>query len=382
MAARPVGCGGTNPKKKEGDVASDVYSKLREQLDQYSIGYPETESGVEIKILKKLFTEDEARMFLNLSLMPEAPQAVAKRLKLYPGHIEELLEGMTRKGLLFCLVKRNEKLYSAIPFIVGIYEYQINNIERELAELLEQYMEEGFADRIVELTPPLRPIAVHRSINVAWTVAPYEDIRAMIREQKEVAVAKCICRIERRLLNEGCDKPLEVCLSFGSQARHYVEIGMARPISQEEALKIADLCDEAGLVPQPTNSKKVLAICNCCGDCCGVLRSLKKLPRPAERVLSNYYAEVDPNLCSACETCVERCQMDAIALEETAAVDLDRCIGCGLCVTTCPTGAISLLPKPKEKRREPPEKFVDTMMEIAETRGTSLVPFSFRERSS
>jgi formate hydrogenlyase subunit 6/NADH:ubiquinone oxidoreductase subunit I len=150
-------------------------------------------------------------------------------------------------------------------------------------------------------------------------------------------------------------------------------------ISREEALRIADVCDEAGLVPQPTNSKKVLAVCNCCGDCCGVLRSLKKLPRPAELVLSNYYAEVDPELCTACETCLGRCQMDAITMEQTAAVDTDRCIGCGLCVTTCPSEALSLRPKPPDRRREPPEKFMDTMMEMARTRGKSLIPISFKK---
>jgi len=34
----------------------DVYGRLRERLDDFASGYPTTESGIEIKILKGLFT--------------------------------------------------------------------------------------------------------------------------------------------------------------------------------------------------------------------------------------------------------------------------------------------------------------------------------------
>ncbi len=52
-------------------MASEVYKELRKQLGQYSCGFPTTESGVEFKILEKLFTEEEAKMFLSLSLKAE-----------------------------------------------------------------------------------------------------------------------------------------------------------------------------------------------------------------------------------------------------------------------------------------------------------------------
>ena len=41
-------------------MPSRIYYDLRKQLDEYSVGFPETESGVEMKILEKLFSEDEA----------------------------------------------------------------------------------------------------------------------------------------------------------------------------------------------------------------------------------------------------------------------------------------------------------------------------------
>jgi len=67
-------------------------------------------------------------------------------------------------------------------------------------------------------------------------------------------------------------------------------------------------------------------------------------------VQSNYYAEVDTEECAGCETCLGRCQMEAITIvSDTHKINLDRCIVCGLCVTTCSTGALSLVRKADEQ---------------------------------
>ena len=102
-------------------------------------------------------------------------------------------------------------------------------------------------------------------------------------------------------------------------------------------------------------------------------------PKPAAQVLTNYYAAVDAEACSACETCVDRCQMEAIKVNDVAGVDRDRCIGCGLCVTTCPSEALSLVSKPE--RREPPATAKQYIMQLARTRGKSLVPIAFTKKS-
>jgi NAD-dependent dihydropyrimidine dehydrogenase PreA subunit len=82
-----------------------------------------------------------------------------------------------------------------------------------------------------------------------------------------------------------------------------------------------------------------------------MLGSLKKQPVPAAAVKSNYFAAVETDECTGCETCLDRCQMEAITIEDdTAAIDLDRCIGCGLCVTTCPTEAAQLVKKTENEQ--------------------------------
>jgi Fe-S-cluster-containing hydrogenase component 2 len=358
-------------------MPSDVYRKLREQMDEYSVGFPETDSGVEYKILKRLFNEDEANTYLAMSMMSEPAQAIASRVGEEEAAVAERLERMVEKGLIFKVSKKGSVKYGAAPFVVGSYEYQVRDMDKEFAQLFEQYFTEAFGPKAMGETPLMRTIPVNKSIDHSWAVAPYEDLREIVRNRDKIAVANCVCRVQQGLVENPCDKPLEVCLTFGSHAQYYVDKKMGRWISTDEALKILDECDEAGLVPQPFNDQNPGGLCNCCGDCCGILRALKMQEKPAHKALTNYYAKVDPDLCSECETCVERCQMDAITMENgPAEVIMDRCIGCGLCVTTCPGEAIILKRKPETETRLPPGNAYETIMKIAQERGKSLIPLS------
>ena len=208
-------------------------------------------------------------------------------------------------------------------------------------------------------------------------------MKKIVEGKDRISVARCVCRVQQGLLNKGCGKPVEVCFQFGSNAQYYVDKGMARFIAHEDALRILEQCEEAGFVPQPFMGQDVVALCNCCGDCCEILRSIKLHPKPAEKVLSNYFAVVDPDVCSACETCADRCQMEAIKVgaNQAAGVDRDRCIGCGLCVATCPSEAVSLRQKPDSERRVPPATGRDFFMELASVRGKSLVPLAVTKKS-
>jgi ferredoxin len=171
------------------------------------------------------------------------------------------------------------------------------------------------------------------------------------------------------MIGKGCDKPMETCLAFGAGAYYYEQNGLGREIDKSEALAIVKKGVEAGLVLQPGNQQKTMNICMCCGCCCGVLKNLKQLDKPARVVHTNYYAEVDDEACIGCEACVDRCQMDAITVNEVARVETDRCIGCGLCVTDCPTEAMVLKQKVAEERYTPPQNVFETYMNIAQERG-------------
>ena len=357
-------------------MPSEVYVKLREQLDQYSLGFPLTESGVEFRILEKLYTEEEAAMFLDLSLFAEPAATIAGRSGRDPEATADLLENMAEKGLVFRLRRAGVSRYGAVPFVAGVLEFQLNRLDRELVDLCEQYHQDGFGRAIAEGAAFLRPIPVNRSVDVKHAVATYEDAREIIKNRELVAVADCICRVMSDMKEQTCDKPVNNCFVFGSHAEYYIERGIARQVDAEEALRILDQAQEAGLVTQPVNSQNPSGMCSCCGCCCGILRSLNEMPRPAEMVVSNYYAVVDPEACTACEVCLERCQMKAIAINDQGAaeVNLDRCIGCGVCVPTCPGDALRLERKPEDRRYEVPLKSAETAVSMAEKRGKTLKP--------
>jgi NAD-dependent dihydropyrimidine dehydrogenase PreA subunit len=356
---------------KEQNLMTDIYEKLRQRLDDMATGFPATKSGIEIKILKKLFSSADAEMFLMMTPMLETPESVAKRLNLPVEETAAHLEDMAKRGLLFRQRKNDLVRYAAVPFVVGIFEFQLNRIDQELAEDLTKYYEAALEESFQSWgTPVMRTIPIHKTLVSEWPVAPYEDALKVIDDQKQIAVAQCICRTMTQKIGQGCGKPMEACLIFGSHASYYVDNGMGRYITKDEAKEIVRKNEEAGLVIQPFNSQFIGGMCSCCGCCCGMLRSLKKQANPAEAVKSNYFAEIDADACTGCETCMDRCQMDAIdMIDEKAVITLKRCIGCGLCVTTCPTEAIRLIKKSDDQLYVPPQTGMETYIRIAQERG-------------
>jgi ferredoxin len=353
-------------------MAEDIYRELQQRLDMYSIGFPATGSGIEIRILKKLFSEDDADMFLSLSHRLEEPDSLAKRINMPADEVKGRLEDMVSRGLLFRQNKDGKVRYAAIPFMMGILEFQIKRINREISEMFEQYFEEAFHKAISGTEGLLmRTVPVEQSISLEHNVASFEDAVQLIKSADVIAVADCICRTEKIKMDKGCGKPLEACFIFGSLARYYIENNLGRQVDFDEAVRILKQAQDAGLVTQPATTRNATGICNCCGDCCGVLQAIKKHPRPAEIVFSNYQAKIDEKACTGCGICLERCQMGAITLNDadTARLDLNRCIGCGLCVTTCPAYALSLFAKDPDRYRIPPENSAAMMMELAQKRG-------------
>ena len=140
-------------------------------------------------------------------------------------------------------------------------------------------------------------------------------------------------------------------------AKHYVDMGIGRYITKEEALDILDKVQDAGLIIQPENSLRPEAICCCCGDCCVLLKPLKNHPRPVDLYVTNYYVEFNPELCNGCGECIDKCQMYArVMVDGVAQLNPDRCIGCGVCVVVCSSEANKLIKKedeailPKDKK--------------------------------
>jgi len=351
-------------------TTTDCYSKLALHLDNLPGGFPSSESGVELRILRRLFTPEEAELATHLTLIPETSRVVARRAKITSKEAARRLEDMSRKGLIFRLAPKGKPSeYMAAQFVIGIWEYHVNDLDPGLIRDMEEYAPTLLNYELWKKAPQLRTIPVQRSITPQLEVMSYEKAEELVWNKKEAVVAPCICRRERKIMGEGCKKPEESCLVFGMGADYYLHNGFGRAIDRQEVLDILKKADKAGLVLQPGNSKKIVNICCCCGCCCGILRNIKLHPHPADLVSSAFSAEADAESCNGCGVCVKRCQMDALRLEgEKVVLDTSRCIGCGLCVSTCPTKSLKLVRK-LEPQPEIPSNVIESAIRLGRTRG-------------
>ena len=180
-------------------MADDIYRKVQQQLDQYSIGFPATESGVEIDILKFLFTREEAELFHQITGEPETPESIASRTGRPKPEIFEELESMAQKGLLYRLRKGDTVRYSAIPFIHGLLEFQTPWMPKELVALTGKYIREKLKNNLAgDSGSGMRVLPIKESVDFKHEVATYDDAYEILKNEEMIAVADCSCRAQRK----------------------------------------------------------------------------------------------------------------------------------------------------------------------------------------
>lgn len=337
----------------------DVYRKLQKHLDKAPIGYPETKSGVEIRLLKHLFSEEEAKIALNLSILPETAEKILKRFpskKMSLIELEKKLEKMSEKGSILGARrpnKGNKMAYQKIPLAIGMFELQVDRVTRELAEDFFAYEEEAFAEEFIKTnTKQMRTIPLNVRIDPEFHIGQYDSIRSIIKSSPgPFAVMNCVCRQAKDALDEPCKQTdiRQTCMMLEHSANFAMDRGVGEEVTREELLKLMTRAKKEGMVLQPENNQKPTFICCCCGCCCGVLTAVKKFDNPAEILHTNFIAEIIAEKCEGCEDCSDICQMEAIfPVNSHKEINMDRCIGCGLCISVCKQRAIKLLKRDKE----------------------------------
>ena len=346
------------------EVNDKAYADLRRHLDRQPIGFPATGSGAELRILKRIFTPEEARIATCLSYKLEPIETVFARA----GHLiqsrerlETILDGLERKGGIELQIKGGRKFYCNAPLVVGMFEFQVDKLTEGFIRDFNAYTSQrkfGIEFLSTKL-PQMRTIPIARSIRPQHHVSTFDEVAALLQQAEEpFAVFECICRKKKAMSGEPCraTRRKDTCFATGSLAEAALRNGIGRQISRDESLSILEKNQKEGLVLQPSNSEKAEFICSCCGCCCGMLGMQKGLPKPVDFWASNFYAVVAADACNGCGACEHRCQVGAArvsAPEGKARIDLNRCIGCGVCVPACPEKALALHKKPQEVR--PPQ---------------------------
>ncbi len=334
-----------------------VYKDLAERLDRLPNGYPQTASGVELKLLEKLFSPDEARIAAIMNLERESAEAIAARLKIDPKTASQHLKQMVRKGLIrFARVER-QLHFGLMPFVVGFYEEQLPHMDRELAQLFEEYFQETEGGVARDPVSVHRVIPVEEAIPYEVEIFPYERASALIENAKAWGVRDCICRVQQDLIGKGCDHPLENCLVFAPIEGYFDQSEIDRAITKEEALEILHQAEQAGLVHSTGNYiGPHNYICNCCTCSCGIMRSVAEFGISTAVAKSDFLAVVDEEVCVGCEDCLAACQFGALSFPEgICVVEGVNCVGCGLCAVVCPEEALSLIRRPEGEVGSPPK---------------------------
>jgi len=355
-------------------VTEDVYRRLAQVLDTLPNGFPSTPDGLEIKLLKRIFEPDEAELFCDLKLSLETAQQISERTGRPLEGLEEKLTSMCKRGEIMGVEAGPMKLFGMVPWIVGIWEFQIDRMDREFCEMSEEYMK-YFGPQLTGVEPRImQSIPIQKEIPSVQEALPYQQISHIIENGKAFRLSDCVCKKQRGILDDPCEKPIEVCLQVLPMEGVAPISGWGRPITREEAYGVLDRAEEAGLVHLSSNVENGQAfICNCCGCCCEVLGAMNRLNVP-NVINSQYYAEIDEEECTSCGICLEeRCQVFAIEeVDDTYSVIKDKCIGCGLCVTDCPTEAITLVRRSGDEIILPPKDSATWQEERAKQRGVDF----------
>lgn len=322
-----------------------VYEQLRERLDRFPQGYPKTASGVELEILEHLVSPEEAGLLLHLRPFPEATSTLAGRTGRSVDRLAPVLDDLSRRGVILHVNGSGaEKYYCLMPWMIGIWEFQVKRLNPDNVKLYEAFYREGMVPQARRLpVAGFRVIPVERAITARPEVHSYERVSEIVAAQTRLAVADCICRKEAKLAGGGCDRLMEACLVFGDAAAYYIDNDFGREIDRAEAMAILDRTEADGLVHFSTNHVGDKGfICNCCSCCCKGLGFLTQHRIASFIAPSRYRADIDRDRCEGCGACIERCPVQAIDSAD-GGVDAERCIGCGLCRAACAQAAMRML---------------------------------------
>jgi Fe-S-cluster-containing hydrogenase component 2 len=286
----------------------------------------------------------EAQLLLGL---PGNAPVLAQRLGLPEEQVTQLLEALFVKGVAFPSPKTDPPTFKMSRDLVQFHDASIlwPEAPQEFLDLWQAFMEAEWPDVAKTFSkilprPFTRVIPVGVTVEAKTHILAFEDIREIVENAKTLSVTKCTCR----LTAHKCDKKLEACLQINRGAEYNIARGTGRQLTKEEALEIVRQAEQDGLIHVVMNKQNVdQFICNCCPCCCQTMPILIKHGISVVEP-SRFAAQVDPETCSSCGTCLDRCYFGALSLEEdsSAQVDQTRCMGCGLCLVTCPTGAISM----------------------------------------
>jgi ferredoxin len=340
------------------------------------------------KLIDCVLAGDELDLLLRLGTDAYSREQALAASSMSGDRFDALFEALQQKGFVGTRYEgTGEESYTLNPFLVGWFEAQVPYLigkpgEKEFARRWIDLMSSGRSYNFFPFRNLLNmmgkagrvsnqsvgPVRSHKDekgrsiINIGETVNapdskiyPTKPVNDLIQEYGSGSVIgqfPCMCRRIMSNLDAPCRLNIPDdggCLGFGDMVRPYIKYGHARQISKEEALEVIQKVRDRGAIhsvfheKDDTNQPQV-GICNCCWDCCGLLRTYNVGSTPL-RYSSFYLARiVDSTKCTGCKKCEKYCPTAAITVtDKKPSIDARKCIGCGQCVHQCFASAVELV---------------------------------------
>ncbi len=386
----------------------DVYERLADAMDAQPAGFTRTPNKLEIKLLRLVFTPEEALVASTMSRKLETAAEIAERVGLPEDEVTVLLESMVPrrmvrldtqalesgvKGLGKVEAKPGQapkaesvKTYRLNPFLVGWYESYLQDTKPaapEFARIYEQYVIEGGGEKIYCPRPGPQGVIPYRgSLKQEWLERePHNDIDAHFQRHDRFLVIDCVCKKEKVAAHgHSCRLPNKRCGFVGMPP---VVPFSENVIGREEAIKLWNELDAMGTMvvegfygfTMGAEAPQFVGGCHCCGCCCTILNAarlyamrpgsgfsaLRTAPLGETIQRSNYRVVKNTETCSSCLECVRRCQFYAHtfdkATDDQPVYHRDKCVGCGACGMGCPTQSLHLEPVSEEEWFHVPSSF-------------------------
>jgi ferredoxin len=389
---------------------ADVYERLADAMDALPAGFTRTPNKLEIKLLRLVYTPEEALIASTMSRKLERAAEIAERVGLPEEQVIVLLEGMIPrrmvradtlaletgvKGLGKVEAKPGQetkaervKTYRLSPFLVGWYESYLQESKptsTEFARIYEQYVIEGGGEKVFSPRPgPQGVIPFRGSLKPEYLARePHNDIDAHFQRHDRFLVLDCVCKKEKVAAHgHSCGLPIKRCGFVGMPP---VVPLSENVITREEAIKLWNELDAMGTMvvegfygfTMGAEAPQFVGGCHCCGCCCSILNAARLFASPPgsgapplrmahlEETIqrSNYRVVKNTETCSSCLECVRRCQFYAHTFDKATDAQpvyhRDKCVGCGACGMGCPTGSLHLEPVSEEEWFHVPSSFTE-----------------------
>ncbi len=312
------------------------------------------------QILQFLMTPKQAQI---VALLPASFEEMGSKLELDIKETRKEIDILFRKGVV---IPKNFHTLEGARFARTTMQLHDatqadQNTEKiygeraaKLWDLWEDFCQNEYYPKMAHyyeerMVPSERVIPAYKAIQDISDVSPYDDVREIIKAAPLMAIVPCACRRQAKATNVAVD----ICLQFGRSAEYAITRRSGQEADYSKALEAIDRAEDDGGVHMWANWRTLNygVMCHCLKDHCLAWTPLVQhgISVAKRATKSRFEAVVDTELCKGCQTCVGRCQFDAIEMvkpagskKSKAMVNPEKCWGCGVCVLKCKSGALSL----------------------------------------